>query len=82
MVGRVFPPKFWRQIDLIQRYCQTKEGGLVHGSHFRMGWIQINTFPHQELRHPTSRLAAMATGVDLQVRASDPCDGVGICADL
>ena len=47
-----------------------------------MGWIQINSFPHQELRHPTSRLAAMATGVDLQVRASDPCDGADIHADL
>ena len=44
--------------------------------------MQINRFPRQELRHPTSRLAVMAAGVNSQVCASDPCDGADIHADL
>ena len=53
---------------------------MVH--YFRMGWMQINSFPHRELRHPTSRTPVIATGVNLQVCASDPCDGADIHADL
>ena len=43
--------------------------------------MQVDSFPHQELRHPT--LAVPATlRVYLQVGASDPCDGADIHADL
>ena len=44
--------------------------------------MQINSFPRQELRHPTSRLTVMAAEVNLQVCGSDPCDGADIHADL
>ena len=44
--------------------------------------MQINSFPHQELGHLTSRLAVLAAGVYLRVSASDPCDGADIHADL
>ena len=73
-VGGDFPARFWRQILLVQRYYQTKEGRLVHESCFRMGWMQINSFPHRELSHEMGMLTCVQTPSTTSTRTSAPSD--------
>ena len=71
-VGGDFPARFWWQILLIQRYYQMKEGRLVHESCFRMGWMQINSFPHREFSHEMGMPTCVQTPSTTSTRTSAP----------